>query len=156
MKWYNVIIPYLIGFFSSLTISETILYLFSKRNYTDTNLIWNYVYLTKIYNDWIWLWIDINRKIMLAMTLFLVVLMVYYFIKYEDKKDTTNSLWYWLLLWWALSNLYERLFIWEVFDYIALKWFFVFNMADFFIFVGIVLIIYNEFRKKWLDFDHKK
>lgn len=156
MKWNNVIIPYLLGFFSSLLLSFYILEIFWEKEYVNTHIIWNLVYFTKIFNKWIWLWIEINRILMLFLTAILILSIVYFFIKREPNKNLINSLWYWFLTWWALSNWYERFFIWEVFDYIAIKWLFVFNSADFFIFIGIIFIIYNEFQRKWNDFDHKK
>jgi signal peptidase II len=49
----------------------------------------------------------------------------------------------------ALGNLYERIFFKQVTDFIQVfSWYPVFNFADIFIFLGVIILIYFENHKK--------
>jgi len=53
-----------------------------------------------------------------------------------------------LIMGGALSNIYDRIFYGYVLDYIDLRFWPVFNLADSCISIGIVLLLFDSFKKK--------
>ena len=52
-----------------------------------------------------------------------------------------------LIIFGALSNFFDRLFLGAVVDYLDLKYYSVFNLADVMIVFGVIMIIASEFKK---------
>ncbi len=54
------------------------------------------------------------------------------------------------LIWWAIGNLIDRIFLWWVRDFILLfNRFPIFNLADVFISIGVILIVFKELLGIW-------
>jgi signal peptidase II len=70
----------------------------------------------------------------------------YYFTEEKKKKNTLIDLSFILILSWALGNGYERIWNEKVIDFFAVQYFSVFNMADVFITLWVLLYIFTYFR----------
>jgi lipoprotein signal peptidase len=55
---------------------------------------------------------------------------------------------FWLILWWAIWNWIERVLFSEVSDFIWIKYFAVFNFADIFITIWVILYLIYLFKSK--------
>lgn len=54
------------------------------------------------------------------------------------------------LIWWAIGNLIDRIFLWWVRDFILLfNRFPIFNLADVFISIGVILMVFKELLGIW-------
>ena len=131
------------------------------------NLFWNFIYLQQIYNPWIAFWIEIPFLILKILTIILIIWIYYYYrieLTSEKNKKEQNILTklstkyldvsFWLILSWALWNAYWRIFNEKVIDFIWIKYFSIFNLADTFITSWAIILIYYYY-KTWL-FDQKK
>lgn len=108
------------------------------------NVIWNFFYLKFIYNYWIAFSIPITWIILKIITIIIITILVYYYITQEKKKN--NKLidyWFVLVISWALWNWYERIFNWKVIDFLAINNFSIFNLADVYITLGVLLYLYS-------------
>lgn len=113
----------------------------------NINIIWNYFYLWYIENRWIAF--SINIPFLKITTIFLISLIFFYYFKEEKKKnDKIIDLSFWLILAWALWNWYERIFNSYVVDFIWVKYFSVFNLADSFIFIWALIYLIKFFFTK--------
>ncbi len=71
---------------------------------------------------------------------FLIWLIWYYFYEEYPKQSRLLDIWYSLIIAWALSHTYERIFVGYVFDFISVKYFAIMNFADIFISIWASLI----------------
>ena len=72
--------------------------------------------------------------------------MCYYYFKEEYKKrQKLVDLSFVLILSWALWNWYERIFNSKVIDFIWVKYFSIFNIADAYITIWVILYILNYY-----------
>ncbi len=77
-----------------------------------------------------------------TVTLILIFWIIYYYLTQEKKKHSLLlDAWYLFIVSGAVWNAWERIFHWYVTDFIAVKYFAVFNMADAYISLGVFLII---------------
>lgn len=78
------------------------------------------------------------------LTIVLIVWIFYYY--FSEKKVTENKklidLSFWLILAWAIWNWYERILNEKVIDFIWVKYFSVFNLADSFITIWAIIYLY--------------
>lgn len=103
------------------------------------NIIWDLIFIKYIENTWIAF--SINVPFLKILTIILIIWIFYYYFKEEKiKKSKLIDLSFWFILWWAIWNWIERVLNWKVIDFIWIKWFAIFNMAD--IFISIWAIIY--------------
>jgi lipoprotein signal peptidase len=103
------------------------------------NILWDLVFIKYIENTWIAF--SINIPFLKILTIILIIWIFYYYFKEEKiKKSKLIDLSFWFILWWAVWNWIERVLNWKVIDFIWIKWFAIFNMAD--IFISIWAIIY--------------
>jgi len=109
------------------------------------NIIWNYVYLKFIENAGIAFSIQVPTILLKILTISLIIWIFYYY-KIEKKKivekNTMLDISFWLILAWAIWNAIERIFNEKVVDFIWVKYFAVFNLADTFITIWAILYIY--------------
>ena len=63
----------------------------------------------------------------------------------QEKKKNNKLIDYWfiLVISWALWNWYERIFNWKVIDFLAINNFSIFNLADVYITLGVLLYLYS-------------
>jgi len=109
------------------------------------SIIWNYIYLKFIENTGIAFSIQVPSILLKILTISLIIWIFYYY-KIEKKKivekNTMLDISFWLILAWAIWNAIERIFNEKVVDFIWVKYFAVFNLADTFITIWAILYIY--------------
>ncbi len=99
-------------------------------------------------------WIAWSIPIALPLIIWLSLLFLWWIVWYYYKKPQVVAwelVWLWLLVWWALGNLYDRIFLWWVRDFIDVSPLLsftrpVFNLADIWITVGLFLLLYYEWK----------
>ena len=135
--------------FYIILISWIILDLYTK-NLANTylqdkiNILWDFLYLKFTLNPWIAFGIEIYPLLLKIITISLIILIFYYY-KYERKEIKNIKLFdisFSLILAWAIWNWTERIMNSNVIDFIWVKYFSVFNLADSFISIGAIIYIY--------------
>lgn len=108
----------------------------------DISIIWEWIRLSLSYNTGIAFSIPLTGVLLQAITPILVLLIVYHYIRNEyHKRSRFLDIWFALVLGGALSHTYERIVYGKVIDFIAVKYFAIFNFADIFISIGFVIIL---------------
>lgn len=111
------------------------------------NILWNFIYLDYVKNYWVAF--SINIPFLKIITLILIIwIFVYYFKEEKIKKNKMIDLSFGLILWWAIWNGIERIFNWFVIDFIWVRWFSIFNLADSFIIIWVIIYFYFLFKNK--------
>lgn len=106
------------------------------------NLIWDFLKLSLVKNSWIAFSLPLEWLVLKIITVLIIALIVFYYFKYE-KKNTLNQIAFGLIIGWALGNWAERIFNGVVIDFINLKYFAIFNFADIFINIWVIILIIN-------------
>lgn len=110
----------------------------------NINILWDFLFLWYVENKWIAF--SINIPFLKIVTIILIFGIFYYYFKEEkNKNDKIIDLSFWLILAWALWNWYERIINSFVIDFIWVKYFSVFNLADSFIFIWALLYLTKIF-----------
>ena len=105
------------------------------------NIIWGFFYLKFVENTWITFWIQI--PLIKIITIILIIwIFWYYFKQFRQIKNNLIDISFALILAWAIGNGYERIFNSKVIDFIWIKYFSIFNLADIFITLWAILIGY--------------
>ncbi len=118
-------------------------------------IINNFLYLEYTQNTGIAFSIALEGIFLKIITIILIIALFYYFFKYEfPKKNNLLNISFWLILAWAIGNWYERIFNSYVIDFIWVKYFSVFNLADSFITIWAIIFLIITFfntkqEKKW-------
>ena len=131
------------------------------------NIFWDFLYLKQVYNPWIAFWIEIPTSLLKIWTILLIIWIFWYYrleLKWEELKKQQGdfsplsikylNLSFWLIISWAISNAYERVFQEKVIDFIWVKYFSIFNLADSFITIWAIILIYYYY-KKWVSDQEK-
>jgi len=106
------------------------------------NILWDFLYLQYIKNPWIAF--GINIPFLKLITIILIIWIFYYY-KEERKKLSEKNILdisFWLILAWAIWNWIERVLNSNVVDFIWVKYFSIFNLADSFITIWAIIYIY--------------
>ena len=106
------------------------------------NLIWDFLKLSLVENSGIAFSLPIGGTFLKIITVSIIVLIIFYYFKYE-KKHTLNQIAFGLIVGWALGNWVERILNSAVIDFINLKYFAIFNFADIFINIWVIILIIN-------------
>lgn len=123
----------------------------AKINLQETkNLVGDFLYLKYVENIWIAFSIPITWIFLKILTILIIwIIFWYYFTEEKKKKNKILDISFVLILAGALGNGYERIFHSKVIDFIGLKYFAIFNIADIFItFWVTIYIIYTLFFNK--------
>ena len=139
MLYIIIIICY---FIDIITKKAAIYYIWDSK----IELFWDFVYLQTLTNTGIAFSIPLSWVLLKIITLILISAIFVYYIKWEEKKKW-NTISYWLLLWWAIWNAHERIIYSWVTDFIWVKYFAVFNMADSFICIWIFILLLQNYAK---------
>lgn len=96
--------------------------------------------------------IAIPQIITIIWTILILGILIYLCYKKQISKWATI-----FLIWWAIGNLIDRIFLWWVRDFILLfKRFPIFNLADVFINIGVVFVVLKELFGIWQKTSWKK
>ena len=125
-------------------VSKYLASLYLKEN---INLISDFLYLWYVENKWIAF--SISIPFLKIVTIILILWIFYYYFTEEKKKnDKIMDFAFGLSLAWAIWNGYERIVNSFVVDFIWVKYFSVFNLADAFICIWAVIFILKTFLQK--------
>ena len=112
------------------------------------NIFWDLLYLQYFENTWVAFSTQIPG--LKYLTVLLIIGVFYYY--FSEKKTIKNNhlldLSFWLILAWAIWNWIERILEWKVIDFIWVKYFSVFNLADSFITIWVIIYLYILFKNK--------
>lgn len=115
----------------------------------EINIVWDFLRLQLIYNKWIAFSIPISWIILKILTVAIISWITVYYYKNERKrKNNILDIWYGLILWWAIGNWIERIINSKVTDFIAIKYFAIFNFGDIFINIWVIILLIYYF-KTW-------
>lgn len=113
------------------------------------NILWNFFSLELFKNTWIAFSFPLSWIILKLITLTLIFGIIYYYLKEEKKKKNfLVDFAFVLVLAWAVWNGIERILFWQVTDFISVQYFSIFNLADAFITIWGVLLIWSFMKKK--------
>ncbi len=116
-------------------------------------IVWDNIYLDLAYNSWIAFGIKVPFWLLKTWTIALIIWIYYYYreeLKQEKdtKKQNILQVSFWLILAWAIWNWVERVVNERVIDFIWVKYFSIFNLADSFISIWALFLIYYYYNKK--------
>lgn len=119
-------------------------------NFLATNqypILSDFLVLKLRHNTGIAFSLPLEGLLLKAVTIFLIVAILVYFLRYEAHRNRIAvRIGYALVLSGAISNAIERIAFGRVVDFIAVKYFAIFNFADIFISVGAgILFLFYTF-----------
>ena len=120
---------------------------------TDSiTIIKNFFYLTYINNDGAAFSILVGKKIFLILIAVLVIVMLIRYIKKNNIQNKLEVVSISLIIGGSLGNLMDRVVRGYVIDFLDFKIFNynfpIFNLADTFIVIGVILLLLKEIRKE--------
>ncbi len=131
-------------------------YLVSENIPPDTYvpIIWEFLWIERAYNSGIAFSLPLEGIPLQVLTIALIAAIIYFYVQDEYKKKShLLDIAYILILAWAFSHAYERIFIWHVIDFIFVKYFAILNFADIFISVGVFMLaihyLSHEYHRKF-------
>ena len=99
-----------------------------------------------IYNMGIAFGMPIRGIFLKIITLAIIGGLVYYYMRYErPKKNQCIDVAFACIFAGAISHGYERIFVGQVIDFFSIKYFAIFNVADIFITIGAILLLYGYY-----------
>ena len=129
----------------------------------QVDIFWDYLYLA--YHENTGIAFSIELPFIKYFTIILIIGIFYYY--FSERKVMINlplpkevpegggifnlkllDLSFWLILAWAIWNWYERVFNEKVIDFIWVKYFSIFNLADSFITIWAIIYLYVLFKNK--------
>ncbi len=112
-------------------------------------IFWEFFWIQLSYNSGIAFSLPITGIPLQIITLLLIIVLIFFYLREEyQKKSRLLDIGYTLILAWALSHAYERIFVGHVVDFIAVKYFAILNIADIFISVGAFFLILAYVRSR--------
>lgn len=120
---------------------------------TDSiTIIKNFFYLTYINNDGAAFSILVGKRILLILIAVLVIVMLIRYIKKNNIQNKLELVSISLIIGGSLGNLMDRVIRGYVIDFLDFKIFNynfpIFNLADTFIVIGVILLLLKEIRKE--------
>lgn len=107
------------------------------------NLVWDFVFLKLVFNNWIAFSIQITWIILKIVTIIIIWIIFWYYFKIEKpKKIFLYDISFAFILRWAIWNWIERIFFGSVTDFFWIKYFSIFNMADIFVTIWWILFVF--------------
>ena len=116
---------------------------FSKYFFYNLKIWKEFWLLEPVFNHWISWWISANLLIVICVS-FLGLWAFFWLWREKYFSDVSFA----LLVAWTLWNLLDRIFLGWVRDFISIGSFPVFNLADTYLTIAVILIILQEFLPK--------
>lgn len=123
-------------------------YLRSHFAFTSTPVIKNIFHITVVFNEGAAFNILSGKTTFLIYAGIIFILLFLLFLKNEKRTDTLFLLSCGLIMGGALSNLYDRITLGYVVDYLDFRVWPVFNISDSCITIGTGLLLIDSFKKK--------
>ncbi len=134
---------FILSAISLLTIDLTSKYYFFHADIEQITIIKNFLYLSLQTNRGIAFGINLGYTFQLFASILILGILIYYGTKYflaEKRNIFLNQMLLGIIIGGALGNLVNRIQLGYVIDFIALRPIPVFNIADFGITVGLILL----------------
>lgn len=112
---------------------------------TSIHILWDFFSLRLVYNPGIAFGIETFSWMPLKILTIWLIIAGFLYISKQKNITKTEAISYGLIMWWAIWNAIERIFVWKVTDMFALKYFSIFNIADIAITIGAILFLYFAF-----------
>lgn len=122
-------------------------YFLANPAFESVPVIKNILYLTLVFNKGAAFGILQGKTVFLIYAGLIFLLIFLFTFMNEQKKNLLFILSCGLILGGALSNLYDRILLGFVVDYIDMRVWPVFNLSDSSITIGAILLFFNELRK---------
>ncbi len=143
--YISIIVLVCIDFFSK----QFIEIIFAENLHQYFPIFWEYLGIQLSYNTGIAFSLPITGLPLQIITCILIVWLLFYYFRIEyTKHSRILDIGYSLILAWALSHAYERIFIGHVIDFISIKYFAILNFADIFISIGACFIFFIYYVRK--------
>lgn len=115
-------------------------------------IIKNFFYLTYINNDGAAFSILVGKRIFLILVAIIIIIMLIHYIKKNNIQNKLELVSISLIIGGSLGNLMDRVVRGYVIDFLDFKIFNynfpIFNLADTFIVIGVILLLLKELRKE--------
>lgn len=99
-----------------------------------------------IYNTGIAFGMPIRGIFLKVLTFAIIAGLVYYYMRHErPKKNQCIDVAFACIFAGAISHGYERIFVGQVIDFFSIQYFAIFNVADIFITIGAILLLYGYY-----------
>jgi signal peptidase II len=123
----------------------------SKYLFYDQNYLNNLNIIQPAFNTWISRSLPIPQLITMILTIIIIAFVIYY---YQKNKISKREIIF--IIWWAIGNLIDRIFLGWVRDFISV-WnrFPIFNIADILINIGLIFVVLKEFFGIWQKYSWK-
>ena len=115
----------------------------SKWLFYDLKFLNDFYFINWVLNKGISWWITFFPYFFVVLLTLFFLVVIFYF--WWNKK--ISNLVFVLLFAWALGNLIDRIFLWGVRDFIDLHFWPVFNLADVYLTIGVLILIYKNLTK---------
>ena len=126
-------------------------YIFTNKSYFDGFLISIKYVQNKGSAFSLFSGVELYNIIIILLSIIVLTVLFYNFKSFSKNKIYLYSIL--LLICGILGNLYDRIVFGFVRDFISLKYLFVFNIADLYLTLGIILILYYELQEsKFINF----
>ncbi|MDD2565257.1 MAG: signal peptidase II [Candidatus Gracilibacteria bacterium] len=113
----------------------------------EINIVGDFLRLQLIYNKGIAFSIPISGIILKILTVAIISgITVYYYKNERKRKNNILDIGYGLILGGAIGNGIERIINSKVTDFIAIKYFAIFNFGDIFINIGVIILLIYYFK----------
>jgi lipoprotein signal peptidase len=117
----------------------------SKYLFYDQNYLNNLNIIHPTFNTWISRSLPIPQLITIILTIWIIVYLIKLYLKNQISKRIII-----FIIWWAIWNLIDRVYLWWVKDFILIfNRFPIFNLADIFINIWAILVIFKQLNIKW-------
>jgi len=110
-------------------------------------LIGNYLKLKLAVNAGIAFGLNLPSWLIISLYCLIIFLLFWLLPAYWRKNESYKLLAVELIIAGAFSNLFDRLRVGQVIDYLDLKYYSIFNLADTMIVVGIIILIVSDIKK---------
>ncbi len=93
--------------------------------------------------------LPLGGRVLIGAIIFIIIALIYYifYLILNKKNQETNIILLTIILFGAISNILDRLVYGYVIDYLELRYFTVFNLADVMISLGALIIILKNLKK---------
>ncbi len=133
--------------FSLYLVDRVLKYIFSTHG-GEYFILGNWLKLQLAYNPGIAFGLPLNYLLILCLYCFILFFLISHLVSCYLHKKLLKILSLSLILVGAFSNLLDRLYVGRVIDYIDVKYYSIFNLADALIVTGVVILIWLVFKER--------
>lgn len=114
----------------------------------SVDLLGNFFKFSFVKNYYIAFSLPLSGLFLNCLIVLIIICLIYYFIFLAKKPAWFEAGFVLMIVFGAASNLFDRVKLGYVVDYLSLQYFTIFNLADVIIFSGVVGLLWLEMKKK--------